>query len=930
MLNQYKEFLVHHDTKKTNGVMTHTRIGNPDLKIYGGVYTIGQTELQTFIDLYYDHVFVKKNLEHLTEKQLQDTGALLVDFDFRYEYEVESRLHTKNHIIDMIALYLDEIKNFYDFTNFKPFNVYIFEKPNVNRLKDGSLTKDGIHMIIGVQMDHICQLLLRDKIIERLPKLWDDLPLTNDYKSVLDEGISKGTTNWQLYGSRKPGNESYELTLMIEVVGYDVNDGEFISNEKTIKDFDFKKNLIQLSAQFDNHPKFDLNQKIINEYNKKRETKKEKKPSTKIKLLVDNDNDNDNDNYNVCQSYSEITNAEKLKKTLEFILKNIKTDEYHIRETHEYTQILPAKYYDPGSHLLNRQVAFALKHTDERLFLSWIMLRSKAHDFDYSTITELHVLWKSHFNNDKNSVVTRKSIMYWAKQDAFDEYIKVKNNTVDYCVEESINTFTDYDFAKVLYQLYKDKYVCSDINSKSWHEFKEHRWVANEGSSIRLAISNEMHTIYQNKRDTYINEMQHYEESENRYEFLKKRTTKIGEVCIKLKTRACINNIYSIAVDIFYDNDFIKKMDSNAYLMCFLNGVIDFKNKEFRDGCPQDYITKTTGICYLKNFKEARFEELKEQIKLFMEQLFPNKDLNRYMWQHLASCLIGENINQTFNMYIGSGSNGKSLLIDLMSKALGEYKGNVPLPLITDKRTSIGGTSSEVMQLKGIRYAVMSEPSKGTRINEGVLKELTGGDPIQARGLYKNSETFILQCALVACTNVPFDMNNVTDDGTWRRFRWCDFEAKFVEPNEKYNTETQFVFPKDKKLKEKLPKWAPVFVSMLVEIAFDMQGHVEPCSKVLESTDKYRQSEDYISGFLNALIIHTRLTTDKIKKKELEQEFKIWFESYHGNEKKPKGKELYDLMDKQFGKFNSKGYWSGVKINYPLSEEQEDNLNQLS
>ena len=69
------------------------------------------------------------------------------------------------------------------------------------------------------------------------------------------------------------------------------------------------------------------------------------------------------------------------------MIAHLKTNEYEIAETHHFTQALPEKYYAPGSHLLNRQVAFALKHTDERLFLSWVQLRSKAKDFDYSTIS---------------------------------------------------------------------------------------------------------------------------------------------------------------------------------------------------------------------------------------------------------------------------------------------------------------------------------------------------------------------------------------------------------------------------------------------------------------------------------------------------------------------------------------------------------------
>ena len=127
-----------------------------------------------------------------------------------------------------------------------------------------------------------------------------------------------------------------------------------------------------------------------------------------------------------------------------------------------------------------------------------------------------------------------------------------------------------------------------------------------------------------------------------------------------------------------------------------------------------------------------------------MEQLFPIEDLRRYMWDHLASCLVGTTENQTFNIYTGNGRNGKSKLVELMSKCLGEYKGTAPITLITSKRPGIGSTSSEIVQLKGIRYAVMQEPSKNTRINEGIMKEITGGDPIQGRALFKDT-TFIPQ-----------------------------------------------------------------------------------------------------------------------------------------------------------------------------------------
>ena len=926
------EFLSKHSVKatKNNDVTTttsithtHTRIPDDNLKIYGASYLIPDESLQEFYRLYYDYVFVKKKKEYLTEKQLDKKCPLLVDFDFRYNYDVESRQHDKDHIVDMISIcYLEGLKEYFLFEENKPFDIFIFEKPDVNRLSDKTLTKDGIHMMICIEMDHILQLMLRDRMMEKLQEIWE-LPLINSWEAVLDKGISKGSTNWQLFGSRKPDNDAYELTYHF-IASFDKSDNEFMMKEVAVEDFDMKNNFYKLSARNSNIPSFELNPKIIDAYNKQLEMKNNKVKRTnstskvKLNLLVEEDK-NDDDEY---ISIDEITDKETLNKAMDIILKRLTPHEYIVRETHMYTQILPAKYYEPGSHYLNRQVAFALKRTDERLFLSWIMLRSKASDFDYSTIPSLYEDWKRYFN--KNSVgVTRKSIMYWAKQDAFDEYEKVMETTVDYFIEETLFTQTEWDIANVLYQKYKDKYVCVSYDKKGvWYVFKNHKWLLDKGMSLRKAISKEIHNLYSVKRTNLESELHHFHESDDRAAYIKKKLKALSDIMQKLKKTDGKNNIMREAAEIFYDDDFIKNMDTNKYLLCFNNGVVDFRTKEFRDGYPEDYITKTTNIDYVPYNPES-YPELVAQINDFMNKLFPIEELNKYMWNHLASCLIGVNKNQTFNVYHGSGSNGKSMLADLMSLVLGDYKGTVPITLVTRERNAIGGTTSEIMQLKGIRYAVMQEPSKNLKLNEGIMKELTGGDPIQGRALYCESETFEPQFKLVVCTNNLFEIES-NDDGTWRRIRKCDFVSKFIDDDEEHTDETSYVFKKDKTLKEKIPNFAPVFASMLVKIAFETEGNVDDCEYVLNASKKYRVGQDHIAGFVAENIIKTGDNKDRIKKQELAQSFKYWFTQEQGNKKIPKGEELYMYMDKKFGFHKATG-WHGVKIIY----NTDDTLNEL-
>jgi P4 family phage/plasmid primase-like protien len=915
-MQQYKDltlFLKQHTNKNVGGPPSHTRIADKELNIYGGAYCIPPDILETFHRLYCDEVFTKKRPEYLTEKQLEHNGPILVDFDFRYEYHVDTRQHTIENIQDMVILYLEELKEFFVFNDTIQFNIFIMEKPHINQVADKKITKDGIHMLIGIQMDHTMQLMLRERVLKKIADSWENLPLTNNWDSVLDEGISKGTTNWQLFGSRKPGNEAYEVTQYYSI-SLDKNDNEFCMNGVPLQNFNIIENFIHLSAQNANNPKLEINSKILGEYNKRLEKKTKKTSNIKINIpqqMADPEQAFMSQNIPI----EDIVNKETLSLAVNYFIETLLPGEIEIKEIHEYTQILPAKYYESGSHLLNRRVAFALKHTDDRLFLSWVMLRSKASDFDYSCISSLYQDWNRYFNKkDNDDTLTKRSIIYWAKQDAYEDYIKVKETNVNAMIDNTLFTNNDFDFALVLHYLYKDKYVCTSITNKTWYVFKGHRWEPDRGMTIRLALSKEVFNLYQRKITQCVIEAKDLNHDTDEYTKLMKKSGQYAKISEKLKKTGDKNNIIREAMELFYDKHFVQLVDSNKFLLCFNNGVIDFTTQTFRDGYPQDYITKTTGNDYIPYVAGS---PLSIEIIEFMKKLFPDEGLNTYMWQHLASCLIGTNLNQTFNIYRGSGSNGKSILTDLMTHALGEYKGTVPITLVTEKRNTIGGTSSEIIQLKGIRYAVMQEPSKDAKINEGVMKEITGGDPVQGRALYCESEIFEPQFKLVVCTNTLFEINS-NDDGTWRRIRICDFMSKFVDEGEEHTDNTAHIFVKDKSLKEKLPKLAPVFVSMLVNIAFTTNGAVQDCDMVLSASKKYRQGQDHISAFVLDKVIQTNNKVDKIKKNELSHEFKKWFEQEQGSRKQPKGSELNDYMDKRFGKCLGI-VWVGVKINYPDS-----------
>lgn len=938
MYRNLDDFLRRFKTTDRNEI-THTRIGNigktqdGEENIYPGSYSVPPEELQTFYKLYNHKVFVKQQPEYLTEVQRKDgTGPMLVDLDFRYSPDVTTRKHTMFHISDLIEIYCEEIRKLFDVEN-SSFRVYVFEKPNVNRLDE--VTKDGIHLVFSFQCDHIAQQVIRNKVLTMIGDVVEALPLENDHESILDDGITKGHTNWQLYGSRKPGNEAYQLTGCFDITFREVGE-DWEQNELNISEITEKEILAKACARSTPPTKYNISQQGLLDYNRMKDTgklvKTSKRGGHRNQIIP-----RIGMNFNV----DDIQSVEQLEEIVGRMMSTLEKSEYQVYETHRFTMALPRKYYDEYQYWI--RVGWALHSTDSRMFLSWMLFSSQSSKFDFDDIPKYYDMWQGMSSrDDTGSIVTFRTIMYWCKQDAPKEYKAIQEDTVDYFIKKSVKSKTEWDIAQVLFHLYKNEYRCANYSAKLWYRFSNHRWMeSDKGVELRSSISKKLARIYFLRGDGNMNvdDTTLY----NNIEKLAKDNKKMIEsgngegpkgmssdyidISHSLRKTQNKENIMKEAGETFHvhDPDFKKNLDMNINLMCFSNGVVDFKEKVFRPGMPEDYITLSTGIKY-QEIDPSNEEQKKivNEINDFMTKLFPDAALRKYMWEHLASCLIGANVNQTFNIYNGSGSNGKSVLIELMRIVLGDYGRQVPLTLLCGQRSRIGGLSPEVAALKGVRFAYIQEPSKGDKLNDGVMKELTGGDPITARGLHKDPVTFIPQFDLALCTNSLLDIKS-NDDGTWRRIRLIDFVSKFVNPCD-YKEGVPNMFLKDKKLSQKFPKWAPVFAGMLVKIVFQTEGIVTDCEMVLKASREYRKNQDNILEFIDEKIVKKdgvdeRGNPYRVTKQAVFEEFKCWYESRYGRQI-PKGKDLYEYLDKTLGRYRG-GRNSGW-VGYTLTYDDED------
>ena len=401
----------------------------------------------------------------------------------------------------------------------------------------------------------------------------------------------------------------------------------------------------------------------------------------------------------------------------------------------------------------------------------------------------------------------------------------------------------------VLYQTCEDEFVCASVKSGIWYQYKNHRWVENDsGTSLRRCISERIRHLYNIKAAKLMEAQVNYPEGDERTINLQKKAQRALEIVAKLGRTTDKKNIMVEAKELFYDRQLIEMTDTNPYLLCFKNGVWDFKEKVFRDGKPEDYITKSTKIDYIPIDKE-RDAQVLEEMNDFMAKLFPIEELRIYMWEHLAPTLMGTSQNQTFNNYIGFGQNGKSVLLSLMEKTLGEYKGDVPLTLMTQGRTKSGGLAPEIVALKGLRYAIMNEPSKHDRLNEGIMKQLTSGlDPLQARAPNMPAAIqFIPQFKLVVCANYLMEIKSM-DHGTWRLIRVVDFLSLFTKNPVDDDPEKPYQFLLDENLVNKFDIWKTVFMSMLVEKVLETDGILNDCPIVMASSTAYKKKQDVLAN----------------------------------------------------------------------------------
>jgi putative DNA primase/helicase len=272
----------------------------------------------------------------------------------------------------------------------------------------------------------------------------------------------------------------------------------------------------------------------------------------------------------------------------------------------------------------------------------------------------------------------------------------------------------------------------------------------------------------------------------------------------------------------------VDELDPDPWLLNCQNGTIDLRSGELLEHRRADMITKETPVEYHEAAAAPTFEA-------FLETILPNEDIRSFVQRALGSAISGKVRDDVLVIFHGGGANGKSTLVHAVMEALGEYAIASAPDLLMSKGHS---HPTELADLFGARLVSCMESEEGRRLNEGLVKQLTGRDRISARRMREDFWQFDPTHTIILGTNHKPEVRG-TDLAIWRRLKLVPFGVTIPKAEQ------------DKDLSEKLQSELPGILRWLVEgcLQWQANGLQEP-DEVLAATDSYRSDMDTLAQFI--------------------------------------------------------------------------------
>lgn len=292
-----------------------------------------------------------------------------------------------------------------------------------------------------------------------------------------------------------------------------------------------------------------------------------------------------------------------------------------------------------------------------------------------------------------------------------------------------------------------------------------------------------------------------------------------------------------------------EKWDADLHLLNVQNGTLNISedNLELENHNPEQFITKIAGTRYDESADCPRF-------KKFMSEIFQgDEDTVRSLQKAFGYSLTGSTELRNSWFLVGGGSNGKSVLLEIINRVMGDYGKKTNNKLLISDDLDQGALLAE---LKGIRFTFCSELDEGKPLKTAFFKDIVGGEDLETRKMYQEHFTFTPQFKLFLGTN---NLPKITEDthGIWSRIRVIPFRETFyttdeIEDMKQAGTYTLDVKLRDETLKDYiLDNELPGVLNWCLDglRAYRREGYADS-EAIREATRIYRTEEDILAEWL--------------------------------------------------------------------------------
>ena len=374
------------------------------------------------------------------------------------------------------------------------------------------------------------------------------------------------------------------------------------------------------------------------------------------------------------------------------------------------------------------------------------------------------------------------------------------------------------------------------------------------------------------------------------------------------------------------DPEFMEKINiNNHHLLPLRRMNLNLKTMKTEERKKEQHFTRCLNIDDIDGFEESH-ENFKIVDNFFNDICSNHQPKKGYLQKILGYLLSGSvPLGRCFFIFYVNGKNGKSALIEVIQEIMGSfYCKSVESSILVKKGAKNAGQASPELEALdyGLRLALLSETEDGDKLNESLIKNITGYDSISYRPLYGKQKQLKAEAKLCMLTNNKphFNLSVSMID----RLRFIDFKSRFLNDAEltkekaydEDNKLKEFYYKADPELVKELKTNLKEYVLLWMVIGakkFFIDGHLNiPDDKTMQFENmSYINELDSVQRFIDECCILGE------NEKELVSNVKDHYNKFCVDETIPavKPAKLKEVLSRKFEiKKNNNNYYYGFKI----------------